>query len=69
VQITDNGCGMTLEQCNRLFDPFFTTRERQGGSGLGLSIAHGIIAEHGGTIEVQSRLNQGTTMTVELPLA
>lgn len=68
IRIRDDGRGMTDEQKSRLFDPFYTTREREGGSGLGLSIAHGIIESHGGTIDVQSELGRGTTVTIEMPL-
>ena len=68
ILVGDKGRGMTREQRNRLFDPFYTTREREGGTGLGLSIVHGIVLAHGGKIDVDSRLGQGTTMTIELPL-
>ncbi|UCG17566.1 MAG: PhnD/SsuA/transferrin family substrate-binding protein [Phycisphaerales bacterium] len=65
--VSDHGRGMTAEEQARVFDPFFTTRFREGGTGLGLSIVHGIIAEHGGTIRVNSESGRGTTITVELP--
>ncbi|MCH7993172.1 MAG: HAMP domain-containing histidine kinase, partial [Planctomycetes bacterium] len=68
ILVADKGRGMSDEQRNRLFDPFYTTREREGGTGLGLSIVHGIVLAHGGKIDVDSRLGQGTTMTIELPL-
>ena len=68
ILVSDKGRGMTREQRNRLFDPFYTTREREGGTGLGLSIVHGIVLAHGGKIDVDSQLGQGTTMTIELPL-
>lgn len=67
IYIQDNGCGMTDEQKRFLFDPFFTTREREGGVGLGLSITHGIVTSHGGSIDVRSAPDQGSTFIIELP--
>ena len=67
VFVEDNGPGVAQRQVNHLFDPFFTTRREQGGTGLGLSIVHGIITGHGGTIDVESRLGEGTVFTIELP--
>ncbi len=54
VEITDDGTGIPPEILPRIFDPFFTTRAIGQGSGLGLSLGHGIIADHGGSIEVES---------------
>lgn len=68
VSVADDGRGLTPDQKSRLFDPFFTTRRQSGGTGLGMSISHGIIAEHGGTIDIDSRRRQGTVIIVELPL-
>ncbi len=65
--VQDNGRGMTHEQRKRVFDPFYTTRRHKGGAGLGMSIVHGIIAAHGGTIDVESELGYGTLVTIELP--
>ncbi len=67
VVISDNGAGMTEEIKQRLFDPFFTTKQRSGGTGLGLSIAYGIIKEHNGRIEVDSKAGEGTTFRFCLP--
>ncbi len=68
VKIADNGVGMTEEVKNRVFDPFFTTRGVQG-TGLGMSVAYGIIRRHGGSIDIESEPGCGTTVTVTLPSA
>lgn len=65
--VTDDGSGMTEEQKAHLFDPFYTTKRSDGGTGLGLSIVHGIVAMHGGTIDVDSAEGEGSTVTVRLP--
>jgi signal transduction histidine kinase len=67
--VRDEGCGMTRELVEHAFDPFYTTRLEQGGTGLGLSTCHGIVADHGGTIELDSEERQGTTVIIELPIA
>lgn len=67
ITIRDNGAGIAGNHIKHIFDPFFTTRMERGGSGLGLSLVHGIIAEHRGTIDVQSQLGSGTTFTIDLP--
>ncbi len=68
LKITDTGTGITEEDLERIFDPFFTTKSDRG-TGLGLSVSFGIIERHGGKIEVQSRVNEGTTFTIKLPLS
>jgi len=68
VAIKDNGLGISPENLSRIFEPFFTTRAGQGGTGLGLSVTYGIVAEHGGVIEVESALGSGSTFTVFLPV-
>jgi signal transduction histidine kinase len=67
IEVGDNGPGIPEEILPKIFDPFFTTKEVGQGSGLGLSIVHGIVERHGGTIEVESALGKGTTFTVTLP--
>ena len=66
--ITDDGPGIAPENLSRVFDPFFTTKDVGEGTGLGLSLCYGIIQEHGGRISASSRLGEGTTFTLELPV-
>jgi signal transduction histidine kinase len=66
--VRDNGVGISAEDLERIFEPFYTTRGEHGGTGLGLSVTYGIITEHGGTIEVESQVNAGSTFTVLFPL-
>jgi signal transduction histidine kinase len=68
VSISDTGRGILPEDLNRIFDPFFTTKPVGEGSGLGLSISHGIIAQHGGTIAARNNPDGGTTFTITLPV-
>jgi signal transduction histidine kinase/GAF domain-containing protein/ActR/RegA family two-component response regulator len=68
VTFEDDGPGIPPDNVKKIFDPFFTTKVVGKGSGLGLSICHGIIKEHGGTISVNSTVGQGTTFTIELPV-
>jgi two-component system NtrC family sensor kinase len=71
VQITlrDNGPGISAENLKKLFTPFFTTKEVGKGTGLGLSVSYGIIHDHGGSIEVQSAVGEGTAFIIRLPVA
>jgi len=69
VAVSDSGCGMTEEQVAHVFDPLFTTRRHLGGSGLGMSIALGIVKGHEGRMEVASQEGKGTTVTIDLPVA
>jgi len=68
VSISDNGPGIKPEIQSKIFDPFFTTKPVGQGTGLGLSICHSIVERHGGRIELSTKLNEGTTFTVSLPL-
>lgn len=68
VKFTDSGCGIPEENMDKLFDPFFTTKHEGKGTGLGLAVSYGIIERHQGNIEIQSRLNKGTTVIVRLPV-
>jgi signal transduction histidine kinase len=65
VCVEDTGAGMDEETMKNLFTPFFTTKER--GTGLGLTITHGIVQEHGGWIDVKSKVGEGSVFTVYLP--
>ncbi len=69
VSVGDNGPGISAEQRDRIFNPFYTTKPVGQGTGLGLSISDGIVREHGGRIRVESELGAGATFVVELPLA
>lgn len=68
LAVRDTGQGMSPEVLERAFEPFFTTRRDHGGSGMGLSSAHGIIQAMGGTIRAESAPGQGTTILIELPV-
>jgi two-component system NtrC family sensor kinase len=68
LEIHDNGEGISAEHLARIYDPFFTTKEEGKGVGLGLSVVYGIIEAHGGDIDVMSRVGEGTTFVIRLPL-
>ena len=68
MSLTDTGTGIAPENLERVFEPFFTTRSKDGGTGLGLSVTYGIIADHGGLIDVESQVGKGSTFTVWLPV-
>ena len=68
LMIRDTGCGMTMDVMGRIFEPYFTTKEKGVGTGLGLAVTHGIITSHGGTITVESNPGTGSTFTIFLPV-
>ena len=67
IRLKDNGAGIDNDIKDYLFDPFFSTKEVGKGTGMGLSVAHGIVHEHGGHITIDSKVNQGTTINIFLP--
>jgi two-component system, NtrC family, sensor kinase len=69
IEVADSGQGIAPEHLERIYDPFFTTKAALKGTGLGLSVTYGIVREHGGSIEVESRPGAGSRFRVELPLA
>ncbi len=68
VKIVDYGTGIAKHIQDRIFDPFFTMKEKGKGTGLGLSVSQGIVAKHGGRIRVDSQVERGSTFTVTLPV-
>ncbi len=68
TDIIDTGPGISQEHIDQIFDPFFTTKEAGKGTGLGLAIVYGIVKKHGGYIEVSSKMGEGTTFSVYLPV-
>ena len=68
ITFADTGCGIPAEDLQRIFDPFFTTKGVGKGTGLGLSVSHGTVKAHGGLIEVESTVGEGTEFHVYLPI-
>jgi len=68
IRVSDTGIGITTEEIEQIFNPFFTTKDSDKGIGLGLSISYRIIDAHQGKIKVKSKLNKGTTFIVSLPI-
>jgi signal transduction histidine kinase len=69
LEVIDQGSGIDPASLGRIFEPFFTTREVGQGMGLGLSVCHSIVTAYGGTIDVESKVGEGSTFRVELPAA
>ena len=67
IEVADTGLGIAPEHLSRIFDPFFTTKEVGRGTGLGLAVCYGIVTEHGGRLDVESILDNGTKFTITLP--
>jgi two-component system sensor histidine kinase/response regulator len=68
IEVSDNGEGIEATKLNKIFDPFYTSKEPGKGTGLGLSISYGIVQNHDGTIAVQSKVGEGTTFTLTFPM-
>jgi two-component system NtrC family sensor kinase len=68
LQIIDNGSGISPEDISHIFEPFFSSKQKASGIGLGLAIVHGIIQNHNGTIEVDSELGKRTCMSIKFPI-
>jgi signal transduction histidine kinase len=66
IEVSDSGAGIPEEHLEKIFTPFFTTKD--SGTGLGLAVAHRIIEDHGGTMEVTSQVGRGTTFVITLPI-
>lgn len=68
IEIEDDGAGIPQEHLDKIFDPFFTTKNVGEGTGLGLSVCSKIIENHNGKLEVESKVGQGSTFKVKLPI-
>ena len=68
IRIADNGCGMNDITQEKIFEPFFTTKDISKGTGLGMSVSFDVIQSHNGSISIVSKLNQGSTITIQLPI-
>jgi signal transduction histidine kinase len=68
IEISDTGCGISQEHIGKLFDPFFSTKSTGEGTGLGLSVSLGIVQRHNGTIDVKSKVGEGSTFIIRFPI-
>lgn len=68
LSVSDNGHGIPSDLMDKVFEPYFTTKEKGKGTGLGPAVAYGIIREHKGSIKIDGEIGKGTTFTVYLPL-
>ncbi|MGD9181170.1 MAG: HAMP domain-containing sensor histidine kinase, partial [Desulfobacterales bacterium] len=68
IEIADTGIGIEEEHLKKIFDSFFTTKDSVKGVGLGLSVCYGFIKDHGGDIQVKSKVDSGTTFTITFPI-
>ena len=69
ISFVDYGIGISPDIINKIINPFFSTKPRGVGTGLGLSISHGIVSEHGGKMNINSRENEYTAVSIDLPAA
>jgi signal transduction histidine kinase len=69
ISVKDTGTGIPEEILQKVFDPFFTTKKKEKSAGLGLSVTKGLVEKHGGNIEIKSKVGEGTTVIIELPVA
>ncbi len=68
IEVADTGFGINPQDLSKIFEPFFTTKEVGKGTGLGLAVCYGIITDHGGRVSVRSKIDQGSTFTMYLPI-
>jgi CheY-like chemotaxis protein len=68
ITVADTGCGIDQAHIEKIFDPYFTTKKKEEGTGLGLAVAHGVVKSYGGTITVESKPEKGTSFNVYLPM-